>query len=120
SHAQSVDSKVQLHAIYLPQFTVQQATDSNAEALGLRWMLSDYDFMPLEFGVHAYAGYGGVARVSFGFNLVYRFAEWKSHHFKIGLGLSKIDLEDIDTNKEEFGPHVGDVRFTSWGNEFKP
>ncbi|HLR24339.1 MAG TPA: hypothetical protein VK112_00635, partial [Fodinibius sp.] len=40
--------------------------------------------------------------------------------FKIGLGLSKIDLEDVDVNKEEFGPHVGDVSFTSWGNEFKP
>lgn len=120
SRAQSVDSKVQLHAVYPPQFTVQEASDNNVKALGLRWMLSNYDYAPWEFGFYAYTGYGDVARVSVGFNLAYLLAELQHHDFKIGLGFGKIDLEDVDVNEDEFGPHVGDVSFTSWGNEFKP
>lgn len=120
SQAQSVQSKIELHSIYMPQFTVQEASDSNVQAIGIRWMLSRYDLKPLEFGFHAYTGYGDVARVSFGFNLAYLLAEWKSHDFKTGLSLSKIDLKDVEVNKDEFGAHVGDVSFTDWGTEFKP
>lgn len=120
SQAQSVHSKVSLQTTYLPQFTVQEASDSNVQALGLRWMLSDYDRFPLEFGFQAYTGYGEVARASVGLNLAYLLAERKSHDFKIGLSLSRIDLEDVEVNEEEFGSHVGDVSFTSWGTEFKP
>src|SRR5699024_11853419 len=86
SHAQSVDSKVQLHAVYLPQFTVQQASDSNVEALGLRWMLSDFDFAAWEFGFHLYIGYGDVATGSVGFNLAYLVVVLQHHDFKSGLG----------------------------------
>lgn len=60
-----------------------------------------------------------MTRASFGFNFAYLLTEPKSHDFKIGLGLSKIDLEEI-VNTKEIGPNVGNVRFTSTGNEFKP
>lgn len=120
SQAQSLQSKLELHSIYMPQFTVQEASDRNVQAIGLRWMLSDYDRLPLEFGFQAYTGYGEVARASVGLNLAYLLAKRKSHQFKLGLGLSRIDLEDVEVNEEEFGSHVGDVSFTSWGTEFKP
>ena len=120
SQAQSVDSKLGIQTIYTPQFNVQEASDSNIQALAVRWMLSDYDFAPLEFGFHIYTGYGEVSRISVGFNLAYLLAELQSHDFKLGLGLSKIDLEDVETNEEELGPHVGDVSFSGWGTEFKP
>ncbi len=100
----------------MPQFTVQEAFDRNIQALGLRWMLSDYDHLPLEFGFQAYAGYGKVARTLVGLNLAYLLTERKSHEFKIGLSLSRIDLKDIEVSEEEFGSHVGDISFTSWGD----
>ncbi|HLR32266.1 MAG TPA: hypothetical protein VK074_07245 [Fodinibius sp.] len=118
--AQNIHSKVGLQTIYIPQFAVQEASDSNVQAIGLRWILSDYDLMLFEFGFHAYTGYSEVGRASLGFNIAYLFTERKSHDFKIGLSLSKIDLEDVEINEKEFGSHVGDVSFTSWGNEFKP
>jgi hypothetical protein len=120
TQAQTVDSKVGLQTIYAPQFKVQEASANNVQSLGLRWMLSDYDLAPLEFGFQAYTGYGDVSRISLGFNLAYLLAELQQHDFKIGMGLNKIDLEDVEANKQELGPHVGDVSFKGWGTEFKP
>jgi len=116
----SIDSKVGLQTIYIPQFNVQEASGNNIQAYGVRWMLSDYNIMPLEFGFQAYSGFGDVSRISLGFNLAYLLAELQNHDFKIGLGLNRIDLEDVEVNEEEFGRHVGDVTFTVWGTEFKP
>jgi len=118
--ADSIDSKVGLQTIYMPQFNVREASGSNIQAYGVRWMLSDYDSFPLEFGFQAYSGFGDVSRISLGFNMAYLLAELQNHDFKIGLGLSRIDLKDVNVNDEDFGPHVGDVRFTVWGTEFKP
>lgn len=120
SQAQTVDSKVGLQTMYMPQFKVQEASESNVQALGIRWMLADYDFAPIEFGFHGSARYGDVARISLGFNLAYLLAELRNHDFKIGLGLNRIDLEAYEANKEELGPHAGDVSFTGWGTQFKP
>ncbi|PAU95198.1 hypothetical protein CK503_03085 [Aliifodinibius salipaludis] len=120
SQAQTVDSKVGLQTMYMPQFKVQEASDSNVQAFGIRWMFSDYDALPLDFGFQASTGNGDVAHLSLGFNLAYLLAELSSHDLKLGLGLNKIDLKDYEANKEEFGPHVGDVSFASWGTEFKP
>lgn len=120
TQAQTVDSKVGLQTNHIPQFNVQKVSDSNVQAFGIRWMLADYDFAPIEFGFQGSAGYGNVARISLGFNLAYLLAELQNHDFKIGLGLNKIDLEDYEANEEEFGPHVGDVSFSGWGTEFKP
>lgn len=117
--AQHIDTKVQVHTGYMPQFTVREASDRNVKPIGIRLMASNYDRMPVEFGFHAYANYGNVARASFGINFAYLFAERKAHHFKIGMSLSKIDLEDV-INTEDLGPNIGDVHFTSIGNEFKP
>lgn len=116
----SIDSKVGLQTIYMPQFNVQEASGNNIQAYGIRWMLSDYDTMPLEFGFQAYSGFGDVSRISLGFSLAYLLAELQNHDFKIGLGLSRIDLEDVDANRMVLGPNVGDVRFIGWGTEFKP
>jgi len=116
----SIDSKVGLQTIYMPQFNVQEASGSNIQAYGVRWMLSDYDSFPFEFGFQAYSGFGDVSRISLGFNLAYLFAELHNHDFKIGLGLNRIDLEDVDANRMVLGPNVGDVRFIGWGTEFKP
>lgn len=76
--------------------------------------------IPFEYGLHLHLGFGEVARFSYGANLAYFFVQSQSHDFKIGLSLSRVDLEDVETNEEEFGPHVDDVHFTSWGREFKP
>lgn len=116
----SIDSKVGLQTIYMPQFNVQEASGSNIQAYGIRWMLSDYDTIPLEFGFQAYSGFGDVSRISLGFNMAYLLAELQNHDFKIGMGLSRIDLEDVDVNRMVLGPKVGDVRFIGWGTEFKP
>src|SRR5699024_3215143 len=104
----------------MPQFTVREASDNNVQPIGIRLTASNYNLAPWEAGIHVYGGYGDVARASFGFNFAYLFAGRESHYFKIGLRLSRMDLEDVDANTEELGPHIGDVRFTSWGNEFKP
>jgi hypothetical protein len=109
-----------LHSIYLPQFTVQEASDVHVRPLGIRLMLSDYNMAPIEFGFNAYTKYGDTAHVSFGTSLAYLFAERKGHDFKVGINVSKIDLEDIHVNKLQIGPQVGDVRFQGFGNELKP
>ena len=116
----SIDSKVGLQTIYIPQFNVQEASGSNIQAYGVRWMLSDNNNTPWELGFQAYSGFGDVSRLSLGLNLAYQFAKLQNHDFKIGLGLNRIDLEDVEANEEEFGRHVGDVTFTVWGTEFKP
>ncbi|MDZ7690084.1 MAG: hypothetical protein U5K69_02830 [Balneolaceae bacterium] len=121
SNAQQVQLNISAHAVSLPTFTVQEASNSNVEAYGVRLMLSDYDLAPFEFGLHAYTGYGEVARASLGVNLAYLLIQPTSDHsIKVGLSLSKIDLEDIEANPDEFGSHIGDLRFTTWANEFKP
>lgn len=110
-----------LHSAYLPQFTVQEASDDHVRPLGIRLMLSDYDMAPIELGFNAYAKYGDAARASFGVSLAYLFAERKAHDFKIGINVSKIELEDILIDDlSAIGPQVGDIRFQGFGNEFKP
>lgn len=121
--AQAQESRIRfgVHSAYMPQFTVQEASDNHVRPLGIRLMVSDYDMAPVEFGLNAYARYGDTARVSFGVSLVYLFAERKAHDFKVGLNMSKVELEDVlidDVNA--IGPQVGDVRFQGFGNEFKP
>lgn len=120
--AQAQESYVRfgLQSMYLPQFTVQEASDDHLQPLGLRLMLSDYDMAPIEFGFNIYVKYRDTARVSFGTGLAYLFAERKGHDFKIGLNASKIDIEDVHVNKLHIGPQVGDVKFKGFGNEFKP
>ena len=123
SHAQtsdSIDSKIGLHTVYMPQFNVQETSDSDVRAYGIRWMLSDLDNIPWEIGFQAYSGFGDVSRLTLGFNLAYRFAELQNVDFKVGLGLNRIDLKDYEANVDELGPHIGDVSFDGWGTEFKP
>lgn len=123
SQAQTVDSiysKVGLQTIYIPQFNVQEASDSNIQAYGVRWMLSDYNNTPWELGFQAYSGFGDVSRLSLGLNLSYRFAKLQNFDFKVGLGLNRIDLKNYKANREELGPQVGDVSFSVWGTGFKP
>lgn len=120
--AQAQESYVRfgLHSIHLPQFTVQEASDDQVRPLGVRLMVSDYDMAPIEFGINAYAKYGDTARASFGVSLAYLFAERKEHDFRVGLNMSKIEIEDVHVNKLQIGPQVGDVRFQGFANEFKP
>ena len=117
---QTIRLKIQLHSAYMPQFTVREASDSNVQPLGIRLSASNYNLVPWEIGMHIYGGYDEVARASFGFNFAYLFAERKSHYFKLGLSLSKIDLKNFQVEDEGIGPSVGDIQFTSTGNEFKP
>ena len=110
-----------LHSIYMPQFTVQEASDDHVRPLGIRLVLSDYDIALIEFGLNAYAKYGDTARASFGISFTYLFAERNAHDFKVGINLSKIELEDrLVDDLNAIGPQVGDVRFQGFGNEFKP
>lgn len=119
--AQEVYSKLGIYSGYMPNFTVQEASDSHVQPIGVRLMISDYNMMPFEFGVNASAHYGETARLSFGVNLAYLFAERNSHDFKIGVNLSKIEIEDVLLPDDKIiGPQVGDVRFQGFGNEIKP
>lgn len=123
SHAQTtdfIDSKIGLHTIYLPQFNVQETSDSDVRAYGVRWMFSDFNNIPWEIGFQAYSGFGDVSRLTLGINLAYRFAELQNVDFKVGLGLNRIDLKDYEANEDELGPQIGDVSFDGWGTEFKP
>jgi hypothetical protein len=117
---ESIDFKVGFQTIYMPQFTVQEASDNDIRAYGFRLMFSDYDVVPFEFGIQAYSGFGDVSRVSLGFNLAYLLAELQNLDFKIGLGLSRIDLEDVDVDKTELSPSVVNVTYTEFGTVFKP
>lgn len=85
---QTIDSKVGVQTIYSPQFKVQDASDNNVQAWGIRWMLSGYKVAPLEFGFYARSGYGDVSHLSIGINLAYLLAKFQNHDFKVGLGLS--------------------------------
>ncbi|WP_148899337.1 hypothetical protein [Fodinibius salinus] len=104
----------------MPKLKVQEASERNVQAVGLRWMVSDYDRVPVELGLHLLIGYGKVASGSFGGSLAYILAEPNSLNFKFGVSFSKIDLLDVDAEKKGSGPQVGDVNFTSRGNQFKP
>jgi hypothetical protein len=117
---QSISFKVQLHSAFLSNFTVREASDSNVRPFGVRLMASDYDRLLWEVGFHAYGNYGDVARASIGISFAYLFAELRSHNFKIGFSLSKIELEDVDIDQPGIGASVGDVRFDGTGDEFKP
>ncbi|WP_138430507.1 hypothetical protein [Fodinibius saliphilus] len=92
----------------------------NVQAVVLRWTISDYDGLPYELGFHFFIGYGRVASGSLGLRLAYIFGEPNTTNVNLGLSFSKIDLHDVDVEKKGFGPHVGDVNFTSRGNVFKP
>jgi len=116
----SIDSKVGLQSIYLPHFNVQEASASNTQAYGVRWMLSDYKNIPWELGFQVYSGFGDVSRLSLGLKLSYRFAELQNFDFKVGLDLNRIDLKNYKANREELGPQLGDVSFSVWGTGFKP
>lgn len=118
--AQSIKSKVGIQTIYMPKLKVQEAFEHNVQAVGLRWMISNYDWSPAEFGLHAYLGYGEVARASFGGTLAYLLATLNTQNIKVGVSFSKIDLREVDQNKNGIGPNVGDVRFIDAGNELKP
>ena len=104
----------------MPQFNVQETSDSDVRAYGVRWMLSDYNNIPWEIEFQAYSGFGDVSRLTLGLTLAYRFAELQNVDFKVGLGLNRIDLKDYEANEDEFGPHIGDVSFDGWGTGFKP
>ncbi|NGP88294.1 hypothetical protein G3569_07995 [Aliifodinibius halophilus] len=104
----------------MPKLKVQEASEHNVQAVGLRWTISDYDGLPYELGFHFFIGYGRVASGSLGLRLAYIFGEPNTTNVKLGLSFSKIDLNDVDVEKKGFGPHVGDVNFTSRGNVFKP
>jgi len=117
---QNVNFKVQLHSAYMSSFTVREASDNNVQPFGIRVMASDYDRLPWEIGFHAYGKYGEVASFSYGISFAYLIEIGSSNIFKAGLGLSKIELEDVDANEDEFGPHVGDVNFDDFNQEFRP
>ncbi len=97
-----------------------EASVHNVQAVVLRWTISDYDGLPYELGFHFFIGYGRVASGSLGLRLAYIFGEPNTTNVNLGLSFSKIDLHDVDVEKKGFGPHVGDVNFTSRGNVFKP
>lgn len=118
--AQDFRSEIEVHTTYMPDFTVQQASDRNVQAAGLRWMISDHDWSPAEFGLHAHIGYGDVARASIGASIAYLFARPGAQNFKLGVSFSKIDLEDVNQNKNGIGPNVGDVRYIDAGTGIQP
>lgn len=120
AHAQESYVRFGGHSAYMPQFSVQETSDGHVRPLGFLLMLSDYDLAPIEIGFNAYAKYRETARASFGVSMAYLFAERNTHDFKVGLNMSKIELEDVHVNKRQIGPQVGNVRFQGFGNEFKP
>ena len=121
TQAQESYVRLGVHSSYMPEFTVQEASDNHVQPFGVRLLLSDYERAPLEVGINAYANYGETARFSFGTSLAYLLAEWTAHDFKVGIGISKIELEDVFLKDVGFiGHQVGDVEFDGFGNEFKP
>lgn len=108
THSQESNVRFSFHSIYIPQFTVQEASANHIKPLGVRLMISDYDRAPFEIGGNAYAHYGETARVSFGISLAYLLAERNNHDFKVGLNLNKIELEDVLVDDvDAIGPRLG-------------